>query len=192
MIDLAQFSGGATRLGANYASDSECRLGQPATVEIRKPSSGEILRLYPGMSCPVNCGEFRGKITLLPGSLRPETRSNPKERLLRVATNNLGDVFLWPVPVIGNTATQLKGLLRDAEAGWIRIHWDKEHRRYEHQAWDLDKSPPRLAATLEQLIAIASPELLQQYQQEQRPNECDSFNGMGVPRVDETPRRQPD
>lgn len=166
MPECEGFAKSAPRLGADFASAGELIPPRVTAVECRRPASGETFQVRQGTSALVNCGEYRGQVTLLPGRPSYDTRANPKRRLLRVAVNSLGNVFLWPVPCDRTSGGRMQELLRDAESGWVVVHWDRSTARYEHRTVQLNHQPRWPQESLKNLIVLAFPQLYQTFLRE--------------------------
>ena len=154
------------RFGADFAlADFAPR--RTAVVEIRRPVSCEIIQVCPTRKFLVHCSESRDGIDIIPGNPPAEMRLKPKQKLLRVAVSHLGDVFLWPTPANGPLAKQLKKVFGDVATGWLQISWCGDSGTYKTRPVPELPEPEWPPETLEDLIAIASPKLLQQYRQEE-------------------------
>jgi hypothetical protein len=156
-------------LGADFSSDT----GVTALpyVECRTPATGEIIRLRPSQSLEVYCSKTRDQFVIQPGKLPAENTLKPQLRVLHIAVNLQGDVFLWPTPA-GQAARKLKGLLRDAEDCWVQVRWDGKASSYRHQIERIDDKPCWPNESLEDLIRIAFPDLWNQYRVEARSGAC--------------------
>lgn len=156
-------------LGADFSSATG--VTKTPYVECRTPAIGEIIRLSPNQSLEVYCSKTRDQFVIQPGKLPAGSPLKPQLRVLRIAVNLQGDVFLWPTPM-GPAARKMSDLVRDAEDCWVQVRWHGATSSYRHQIQRIDDKPRWPKESLEDLIRIGFPGLWDQYRAEHRSGEC--------------------
>jgi hypothetical protein len=162
MSDLTALTEQATRLSVDFAPSA-----RPApAISCRRPLKSETLMVHRSHRQLVSCSEYRGQITVHPGKRGPGALVVPKQRLLRLATNLLGEFFLWPTPCKGKAATLCDSVIKAAENSWVRVAWDSGIGGYAFEAVATDFRPEWPAVGFDEVLAAAFPATYEQYLRE--------------------------